>query len=758
MSKKSTIAIMLLFSILITSNSLAETFKSKIQINPKQKIPGKVTNKTFGGFIEFLYDYVNGPMGMWAQEFENRGFDEEAYWGQITKYWLQYLSVPNQSSIELLKGGYNPNGKYYIRVNSQNDKAISGISQQIYYTDSTSLEFYVYLKSDNNLSKAKLYIYDTTQKIELRKYDFPNLSTEWQKYSLKINPIKDYTKLKFLICLEGKGQLDIDEASCMPTNNIMGFRKEHIDLLDQWNMGLFRYPGGEFADNGETIFTSAIGDIDKRKAPLYGNGVKYQRMDFGYHEYYELCKRNKILPYLTVNINVGVDSIPGQCIEYCNSDTNTFWGRKRKENGSIEPFNVKYWEMGNEEWLASSATKYGKKIEKIIKQIKDKDSSSKTLMAWEYWTSNESKDTILKYANNKCEYFGTHPLWSFDLKEKVSEYDMYISTMILTDLIPSIAINFKNWLYVNNYYPQTKIANTEWALNYEGWPYVLLDTGARSASMGAGLYYALAINNDMNISDIMDISCVTNGFGFIRKQINSKNQRVIFALPSYYALTMISNHFGEDLFQIDVNTSKFTPVKKNNLYYNENVPWLTSICTASKDSFFVNIVNRNPDDSSLIELDIPNYIVDTAMVYQLNSDHYMDQNTVEKPYNIVPKQFKITNAKKFVVPKLSLTVLAIAKNELIDTNKNSINETLDFNIYPNPSKNIVNIVDDFDSNSISKIDLYNCFGSIIPLNEWNFRIEDNLITLNLSKLAKGFYVIKITSQNGMSKLGKIIKE
>jgi alpha-N-arabinofuranosidase len=37
-------------------------------------------------------------------------------------------------------------------------------------------------------------------------------------------------------------------------------------------------------------------------------------------------------------------------LEYCNGDVTTKWGGKRAENGHPMPYNVKYWQVGNECW------------------------------------------------------------------------------------------------------------------------------------------------------------------------------------------------------------------------------------------------------------------------------------------------------------------------------------------------------------------------------------------------------------------------
>lgn len=37
-------------------------------------------------------------------------------------------------------------------------------------------------------------------------------------------------------------------------------------------------------------------------------------------------------------------------MEYCNSTQDTYYANLRRKNGREEPYNVKYWALGNETW------------------------------------------------------------------------------------------------------------------------------------------------------------------------------------------------------------------------------------------------------------------------------------------------------------------------------------------------------------------------------------------------------------------------
>jgi alpha-N-arabinofuranosidase len=62
-------------------------------------------------------------------------------------------------------------------------------------------------------------------------------------------------------------------------------------------------------------------------------------------------------------------------VEYCNGTKDTYWANLRRSNGHEEPYNVKYWALGNEcygEWQVAQSTKedYAKKAYQWAKALK----------------------------------------------------------------------------------------------------------------------------------------------------------------------------------------------------------------------------------------------------------------------------------------------------------------------------------------------------------------------------------------------------
>jgi alpha-L-arabinofuranosidase len=149
----------------------------------------------------------------------------------------------------------------------------------------------------------------------------------------------------------------VGENSKIP--NIRGVRKELIDQMRKINPSVIRFPGGCFADSYD--WKDGIGPADKRprRTNFWAEGEKadapsshkYDPNHFGTNEFVQFCKSVGAEPYLAANVR----SLPAEdfyrWVEYCNSPTgSTTLAEARAATGAPEPFNVRYWGIGNESW------------------------------------------------------------------------------------------------------------------------------------------------------------------------------------------------------------------------------------------------------------------------------------------------------------------------------------------------------------------------------------------------------------------------
>jgi alpha-N-arabinofuranosidase len=149
----------------------------------------------------------------------------------------------------------------------------------------------------------------------------------------------------------------VGEDSKVP--NIKGIRKRLVDEMRKIKPAIVRFPGGCFADSYD--WRDGVGPVEKRprRTNFWFGGEKPGAMEahrydpnrFGTNEFVEFCRLIGGQPYLAANLR----SLPAEqfyrWVEYCNSPAgSTTLADERAEAGFKEPFNVRYWGVGNESW------------------------------------------------------------------------------------------------------------------------------------------------------------------------------------------------------------------------------------------------------------------------------------------------------------------------------------------------------------------------------------------------------------------------
>jgi alpha-N-arabinofuranosidase len=150
----------------------------------------------------------------------------------------------------------------------------------------------------------------------------------------------------------------VGENSKIP--NVGGVRKDLVDEMRKVKAPVIRYPGGCFADSYD--WRDGVGPAEKRprRTNFWNNedetsaapaSHRYESNRFGTDEFMRLCRAIGCQAYLAANVR----SLPAEAfyrwVEYCNSPAGTTaLAAERAVSGSAQPYDVRYWGVGNESW------------------------------------------------------------------------------------------------------------------------------------------------------------------------------------------------------------------------------------------------------------------------------------------------------------------------------------------------------------------------------------------------------------------------
>ena len=143
------------------------------------------------------------------------------------------------------------------------------------------------------------------------------------------------------------GGIYVGEDSSIP--NTRGMRNDVVAALRNLNIPNLRWPGGCFAD--EYHWMDGIGPQANRPKMVntHWGGVTEDN-SFGTHEFLELCEQLECEPYICGNVGSGTVQEMQQWVEYITFDGISPMADLRRENGRSEPWRIKYWGVGNENW------------------------------------------------------------------------------------------------------------------------------------------------------------------------------------------------------------------------------------------------------------------------------------------------------------------------------------------------------------------------------------------------------------------------
>lgn len=167
-------------------------------------------------------------------------------------------------------------------------------------------------------------------------------------------------------------------AEGSPLSDENGFRTDVLEAARALRLPLLRWPGGNFVSGYH--WQDGIGPRDERPPKIELAWRSEESNRFGTDEFIQYCRTLGTEPYICVNLGSGTLDEAQAWVEYCNGSGNTHWANLRRRNGHPEPYNVKYWGLGNEmygRWQigALPAAEYARKAVEFAKVMKWTDPS-----------------------------------------------------------------------------------------------------------------------------------------------------------------------------------------------------------------------------------------------------------------------------------------------------------------------------------------------------------------------------------------------
>ncbi|MDR0288062.1 MAG: alpha-N-arabinofuranosidase, partial [Clostridiales bacterium] len=170
------------------------------------------------------------------------------------------------------------------------------------------------------------------------------VNTQKQKYQVSRMLYGHFSEHLGRCIYEG---LFVGKNSTIP--NVNGMRTDVVKALREMKIPVLRWPGGCFAD--EYHWKDGIGPKEERKRMVNTHwGGVVEDNSFGTHEFLELCGQLGCEPYINGNVGSGEVAEMQEWVEYMTFNGESPMANLRRTNGHEEPWKVKYFGIGNENW------------------------------------------------------------------------------------------------------------------------------------------------------------------------------------------------------------------------------------------------------------------------------------------------------------------------------------------------------------------------------------------------------------------------
>ena len=444
-----------------------------------------------------------------------------------------------------------------------------------------------------------------------------------------------------------------------PIKNINGIRCDVVRALRKIGPPVVRWPGGCFADDYN--WQDGIGPRERRpkRVNVHWGGV-IEDNQFGTHEFMDFCSQIGAEPYVCGNVGSGSVREMRDWLEYMNFDGSSTLSDLRSENGHPEPFNVKYFGIGNENWGCGgsmSAEYYAHQVRRYSTFLHFGSDSLHRIAcgpcsddpAWTrkffevlsgcYPGCSQKMGNIQGFALHY--YCGT--------AGKATEYtdDQWYELLVKAMRVEYILMRHR--AIMDGFDPERKIGLIidEWGT----WHPTIEGTNPRFLRQQNTIRDALVAAMSLDIfnrhADKVVMTNIAQTVNVLQSMVLTDGPKMLLT-PTYHIYEMYVPHQGADSLPCGVNTDMMefaAPTGKS------SIPRVAGSCSRTGDGITLSLVNTHVSEPVEIEVDLRGVGKTRLESWRvLDSADIHDHNTFEKPERVKPRDGDVSSGRITLSP------------------------------------------------------------------------------------------------------------
>jgi alpha-N-arabinofuranosidase len=474
----------------------------------------------------------------------------------------------------------------------------------------------------------------------------------WSQNTLVLHPEKAETTINKNIyghfsehlgtCIYGG--IYVGEDSDIP--NVDGYRLDVVDALKELKVPVLRWPGGCFADTYH--WKDGIGPKEDRPSivNVHWGGVTEDN-SFGTHEFLNLCELIGTDAYLSINVGSGTVQEATEWVEYVTSSNKSPMTDLRKKNGREEPWDVKFWGIGNETWGCGGDMRpeyYADIYRHYAGYIRGAGFQKVAVgpSSGDYnWT--EKLMAGLKGKNNLVQGISLHhytlPTGDWGAKGSSTDFgeEMWFKTLKNTMVVEDLIENHLD--IMDKYDPKGDISLIvdEWGTWYDPLPGTNPGFLQQQNSVRDAVLAGINLNIFNNHADRISMANIAQIVNVLQAMILTDGPEMV-KTPTYHVFKMYNVHQDATLIPSDLLSEDYE-------YEGEKIPALTSSASIKDGVTNITLSNANPNEALEVEcyLGSDNYKSVSGQI--VTSDKINDYNDFGKEEKVKIDNFEVEKPK-----------------------------------------------------------------------------------------------------------------
>ncbi len=449
-----------------------------------------------------------------------------------------------------------------------------------------------------------------------------------------------------------------------PIPNVRGIRKDVVEALRKIRIPVLRWPGGCFAD--EYHWKNGIGPKEKRPSMVntHWGGVT-ENNHFGTHEFLDLCAQLGCEPYICGNLGSGTVREMAEWVEYITFDGQSPMADLRRQNGRDEPWKLRYFGVGNENWGCGGTMRpayYADEYRRFQTYVKNYSGNRIYKIACgAYGENTEWTEVLMREAGGNMHglsyhYYTVPGGWSD--KNSATDFDEvdWFETLKLAGKIEEYIQ--EHAAVMDKYDPDKRVGMIidEWGNWFEVEPGTNRGFLYQQNTLRDALSTGLTLNIFNSHCDRVRMANLAQTVNVLQSLILTDKEKMIVT-PTYHVFDMYQVHQDAVLLPVDVQSIPYSQDKE------EIVGLSVSASRDADGTIHVSLCNLDPKQEAPVDIDLKGAKPTSVSGRVLTAEVMNAHNTFADPDAIFPIPFDAVRLQDgrvtAVLPPKSVVVLTI---------------------------------------------------------------------------------------------------